>query len=628
MQKRVVARPPGLHSRVACYLLPLNTLVIAYYASAAIFAMEPRIRGSFLSDKHVWVDENTTVVDLTDMLEGHALRYEDPIRNAVWWRAAKATADSPDPWLHNPEDLTPVWLREAFVARSPDHALEWFAEQLDEITLLQWITQIYAKKAELAEAKRREEDAEEWDYSQESALARSAALQQQNGGTAPFTQKSVVKDTDNEDSDSDMSNTNKNNDDDDGKKPDAEKDNNPSEESSEESEEDSQLGPVEKDKRQEKDDGRDSPSGQNSDQGRDSEDDEPEDQPKPKPTKPKKRPRKDTGGRGGGSTKRFNTVMRNRMLERLGMVFCEYAPTGNKLHNVETVLGEGPKKYLTFFEDHYEGIGYDRTWSMIEATKAVEDGVGVQEWIEVMRVWRLRQGHDMRNPGHDVFDTTGLVVEERAKEMVEVFRVATIQDGTSVCHPCEKRYSVVRLREMLNELEKTLQKPGAVGRDVRSVAKEHYFQMIYGAGANHKTNLKEWRAFERMLSLGKRWLMLTEKFGYGVLAVIPASRVSDTFIERTLSLEHIKVWIVMLKTMVPGLADWSKKMEELLLRFVQKLEPPPQMLRLEYNVGDWNNVSLSQVQGFIEPAPEGEIDVSGAVDHDVIMSDDSGEIVD
>jgi hypothetical protein len=103
----------------------------------------------------------------------------------------------------------------------------------------------------------------------------------------------------------------------------------------------------------------------------------------------------------------------------------------------------------------------------------------------------------------------------------------------------------------------------------------------------------QWNFLDKMLTYGKRWNMLVEAFGYGILGLLPPTEIPNRFIERTLSTEQLVVWVKLVSTCIPNIQDMCLQVESLYLSCVAGRPPPEARLVLEGSGDD----QLLQVQG-------------------------------
>jgi hypothetical protein len=88
-------------------------------------------------------------------------------------------------------------------------------------------------------------------------------------------------------------------------------------------------------------------------------------------------------------------------------------------------------------------------------------------------------------------------------------------------------------------------------------------------------------AFQRTLKHGKRWRALEGRFGAGIFALLPKSRVPSTFIERTLTDELFRLWMRMLQACSPLVVQMAREISWLVVLYADDHAPPPQRLYLE-----------------------------------------------
>jgi hypothetical protein len=87
---------------------------------------------------------------------------------------------------------------------------------------------------------------------------------------------------------------------------------------------------------------------------------------------------------------------------------------------------------------------------------------------------------------------------------------------------------------------------------------------------------RDFDIFLRTLKHGKRWLYLEATFGCGIFALLPKTRVPNTFLERTLTDELFAMWVRTLYACSPLVVRMSKELSDLVALFADDRPPPPE----------------------------------------------------
>lgn len=142
----------------------------------------------------------------------------------------------------------------------------------------------------------------------------------------------------------------------------------------------------------------------------------------------------------------------------------------------------------------------------------------------------------------------------------------------------ERRYSAARLREDYeSRLGSTSQ---AVTTHARQQIQAQFFVELEPAGEATRSN-PHFLWFQRTLKHGKRWLSLEKAFGCGIFALLPSTRIPNTYIERTLTDELFTMWIRLIMNQSPLVKVMSSHISNLVQRLAEDMAPPSGRLCLE-----------------------------------------------
>ena len=116
------------------------------------------------------------------------------------------------------------------------------------------------------------------------------------------------------------------------------------------------------------------------------------------------------------------------------------------------------------------------------------------------------------------------------------------------------------------------------------MAREQLFASVYtkldGSPASREDSLSEWKEFGHWLDYGKQWSMLYQKFGIGIFALLPRGLVTNTYVERTLSITRFTDWIEMIANCNEGVYSMVAAIKQLYIACMTD-DVPPATLGLE-----------------------------------------------
>lgn len=142
----------------------------------------------------------------------------------------------------------------------------------------------------------------------------------------------------------------------------------------------------------------------------------------------------------------------------------------------------------------------------------------------------------------------------------------------------ERRYSAARLRA---DYESRLgDDPDGVTTHARQRIQAQFFEELDSSGEPKRSN-PHFLWFQRTLKHGKRWLSLEAAFGCGIFALLPPTRVPNTYIERTLTDELFSLWIRLILHCRPLVKVMSTRVSGVVEGLAENMLPPADRLALE-----------------------------------------------
>jgi hypothetical protein len=312
--------------------------------------------------------------------------------------------------------------------------------------------------------------------------------------------------------------------------------------------------------------------------------------------------------------KRLKEQMDNALLEAIASTQDLVAA-----RRTEITYSAEEQKYRNFAKQLH-GAGISEVAEMIIRAGAIGTFACLQDWRVVLETWREvhRDGRRLfANMGPKLpmlksraFDeVTGsgdeqhvdgvlsqvTVGEDRLPALtraeVNGFRslLATVRrsETAGILGDVRHRWIMAALYAEYEQLENLLRKrvklTSTRGRGVATVAREQLFQEVCqqedGIWTRDSESSSKYRSWNRYLDYGKRWFMLKERFGIGILALFPRGGVSNSFVERR-PIKRLEDWMDMLAKCNNSVMDMSTAIEPLLVSCMRE-EEPPEMLRFE-----------------------------------------------
>ncbi|KAH9859286.1 hypothetical protein J1614_012173 [Plenodomus biglobosus] len=146
-----------------------------------------------------------------------------------------------------------------------------------------------------------------------------------------------------------------------------------------------------------------------------------------------------------------------------------------------------------------------------------------------------------------------------------------------------RRYHAARLREHYNRwVGREVQperRPPITKKKLGEVQAKFFLFVRPNGQAQHGD--REYETFLRTIKHGKRWLRLEREFGCGIFALLPKSRVSNTYVERTLTDNLFLLWLRVLSHCSPLVVRLAKDLTSVIAQLADDLPPPASRLRLE-----------------------------------------------
>jgi hypothetical protein len=171
------------------------------------------------------------------------------------------------------------------------------------------------------------------------------------------------------------------------------------------------------------------------------------------------------------------------------------------------------------------------------------------------------------------------------------FDVASIE-ATGILQEILYRHHLAHLYDCYQNAEALLDRTqsSARGRGVgnASLVKQQLFKALYPSADTPSSSLadssapstKQWRYFTKCLMKGHRWYCMRETLGSGIFALIPASKIPHSFIER-LSSGVFNVFLELIKRFYPDAIKFGGLIEDFMQNALMGRQPPRAYLPIE-----------------------------------------------
>lgn len=362
------------------------------------------------------------------------------------------------------------------------------------------------------------------------------------------------------------------------------------------------------------------------------------------------RPAKRTRVRKEPTTRQVN----QRLKEQLDFALLETVANTQDLtaaKKVEITYSASEQRYRNFAKQ-FHGVGVSEVAEMINRAKAVATFECLHDWRVVLETWRElhrdgrrlfanattrlpalegRDGICSSTVAENDFDdrdkyTALSQATERSERPVALTRVevegfrnllATVRrsETADILGDMRHRWIMAALYAEYERLEGLLRKrvklTSSRGRGIATMAREQLFGEVYRQDDDTlmigDDNTARYRAWNRYLEYGKRWMMLREKFGVGIFALLPRGGVPNSFVERR-PIQRLEDWMNMLTKCNDNVREMSEAIEPLLVSCMREEQPPEQLLfeavdAVEFQEWDREDLFLPAAdtqRGFVE----------------------------
>ena len=262
----------------------------------------------------------------------------------------------------------------------------------------------------------------------------------------------------------------------------------------------------------------------------------------------------------------------------------------------EEAFTEERASWLAYASEQPEsqGVGSSVMSEMIRRATTVGNSEAVQDLQLALRHWRQRhaeptlalsQASQTTAPG----TIRSLRRQARARgshpDVLARYHYLRVEDAEQMGAglAVERRFHAARLRKEYDaRLEEALgpKASSRISKRVVSHVQETFFRVVCPRGQPAKGD-RDFEKFLRTLKHGKRWLRMEEDFGCGIFALLPKSRVSNTYVERTLTDELFLLWVRILHHCSELVVRMAEACSPLVALFADDESPPASRAALE-----------------------------------------------
>jgi hypothetical protein len=220
---------------------------------------------------------------------------------------------------------------------------------------------------------------------------------------------------------------------------------------------------------------------------------------------------------------------------------------------------------------------------LVRRASVVGNAEAIEDFQMTLLDWRKSAKALSSNPAPDALAMcrTSSIPDERFR-----YHYQQCQRAESLGARCaiERRFHAARAREEYDirvaRRRDPNRDPPISTRDL-GVIQRDMFALVSPEHAEVEPDNLSWSRFQRMLKHGRRWLALERAFTCGIFALIPKTRVPNTFLERKLSDEHFALFIRLLVHCSPLVTRMAKAISDVVERLANEGDPPDYLLELE-----------------------------------------------
>ncbi len=276
------------------------------------------------------------------------------------------------------------------------------------------------------------------------------------------------------------------------------------------------------------------------------------------------------------------------------------------------------------------GIGRREASALVYKASAIGSGEAVENLKAVLAYWRKngtvdlnRQTPPQLSSQPPQSSSQSLVTSISSSQNINAalsgfrkafFNVATIE-ATGILQDILYRHYLAHLYNCYRTAEALLDRTrsSARGRGVgnASLVKQQLFNALYPSTDTPSSSLpdssapsgKQWRYFTKCLMKGHQWYCMQETLGSGIFALIPTSKIPNSFVER-LSSGVFNVFLELINRFHPDAIKFGRLIDHFIQNALAGRQPPNTYLPIEDISDDrLQEMHLSDVLQLFERSP-------------------------
>ena len=332
------------------------------------------------------------------------------------------------------------------------------------------------------------------------------------------------------------------------------------------------------------------------------------------------------------STRQANKQLRERLDTALVVTVAntqDWASARKK----DVTMSEQEQRYKTFAQ-RFPGAGVEIVAGLINKAAAIGTVECLKDWRSILHAWRAEHRDGKRfltgvspqlptlaeyedsgsdtgincygiRPDNEALSTQMTCSSDNepslsyaeTTEFKDLFLAARRSQAIGIVGDMRHRWIMAAMYTKYETLETLTRKraapSGGRGRGFATVAKEQLFSSVYSRdsrpNATREACAAEWKEFGRWLDYGRRWCMLKDKFGLGIFGLLPRSVISNSFIERGLTVTRFAQWVEMVATCNTNVREMAKAIAPLYDACITDQAPPARLLLEDMDEDQWKD---------------------------------------
>lgn len=301
-----------------------------------------------------------------------------------------------------------------------------------------------------------------------------------------------------------------------------------------------------------------------------------------------------------------------KLLEELATAFVD--DLDDEVHDAERFLSRERALRLAYLgrQPGCEGLGCRLAATLVRRAGAVGGCDALENWRCLLGYWRRSgalgpsQGPSDGAPSQPPAVGAG-ALEAALRGFRQAYVAAEKEDATGILQEMMYRHRLASLHLAHRAAEGVLVAEGPGDRGVgvgdASVVKRRLFEQLHPDvdGACWERN---WGRFNKRLAQGRRWWDVRDRLGVGIFALIPASAVPHSWVER-LTADHFSAWVNLIRKYGADVVRLAGMMDDAVLGALEGRPAPTQRTWIELmDVNALHGVTGSDLPRLLEAARE------------------------